>query len=356
MVKKDTFQDVARIAGVSGATVSRVATGSTGVGPEIAGRVKKAAQQLGVDLFRRHRSEVMAFILSNRNMLHSFHSHILVGTEAYCAARGWNTLFLPLRYQAGVPWKELHLPQILERRGAVGGFIIAGANFKNFLDLLTHKGIPFAVLGNNVEGEWKPEEHDVVWFDDIQGAYDMTRYLLSLGHRDLLYVGNTRLPWYLRRYEGYARAMQEAGINPGLSDINSDSPRDIGFLATKAILTNRQPVSAIFAGDDITAQGVYEALRDGGLHVPQDISVAGFNDTDAQMLQPALTTVRVFTELVGKNLAEMVFNKIESPGRGPQQFTVFTQVVRRQSCERLGATKEILGGELSRQMGWTPKS
>jgi DNA-binding LacI/PurR family transcriptional regulator len=349
LARKGTFREVARIAGASVATVSRVATGSARVSPEIADRVKKAAQQLGVDLFRRSRSKVIAFILSNRDMLHSFHSHILAGTEAYCAARGWNTLFLTLRYQAGAPWKELHLPHILERRDTVSGFIIAGTNSRNFLDLLTHKGIPFAVLGNNVVGEWKPADYDVVWFDDIQGSYEITRYLLSLGHRDIWYVGNTRLPWYLRRYEGYARAMQEAGVTPRLSEIASDNDGDIGFLATKAILAQRRPVSAIFAGGDPTAEGVYKALRDGDLHIPQDISAAGFNDIEATILHPRLTTVRVFTEQVGKHLAEMVLNRIESPGQGPQQFTIPTQLVRRESCEPLPATKETHRGEGSRQ-------
>jgi len=354
MAKKGTFQEVARLAGVSGPTVSRVVTGRARVSPEIADRVKRAAQQLGVDLFRGGRSKVIVFVLSNRDMLRSFHSHILVGTEAYCAARGWNTLFLTLRYLAGVPWKDLHLPPILERRDAVGGFVVAGTNFKNFLNLLDHKGLPFAVLGNNVVGEWKPDAHDVVWFDDIQGAYEMTHYVLSLGHRDLWYVGNMHLPWYLRRYKGYARAMEEVGLSPRVSDIDSDNNGDIGFLATKSILARRQPVSAIFAGADCAAEGVYRALRDSGLHTPQDISVAGFDDIEAAILHPHLTTVRVFTEQVGKRLAEMVLKRIESPSAASRQFTIPTQLVRRESCKPPSAAKETYGGERLLQPELTP--
>jgi len=352
--KKGTFQEVAKMAGVSGATVSRVAARADHVSPEITARVEKAAQMLGVDLFRRGRSKVIAFILSNRNVLHPFHSHVLVGAEAYCAARGWNTLFLTLRYEGVVPWKELHLPEILERRDTVAGFMVAGTNSKNLLDLLTHKGIPFAVLGNNVVGEWNPSDCDVVWFDDVQGAYEMTRHLLSLGHRNIWYIGNTRLPWYLRRYEGYARAMQEAAVTPRLSDIASDNDRDIGFLATKTILDRREPVSAIFSGGDTAALGVYRALRDSDLRIPHDISVAGFNDIEASILHPHLTTARVFTDQLGNHLAEMVLKRIESPGQGPQQFTVPTQLVRRESCEPLTITKETQSRDESRLTESTP--
>jgi DNA-binding LacI/PurR family transcriptional regulator len=348
VARKGTFQQVAKVAGVSGATVSRVAARVGHVGPEIRGRVEKAAHMLGVDLYRRGRSKLIAFILSNRSVLLPFHSQILVGAEAYCAARGRNTLFLMLRYDPFVPWKELHLPRILEHRETVAGFIVAGTNSKNLLDLLTYKGIPYAVLGNNVVGDWNPADCDVVWFDDVRGAYDLTRHLLSLGHRDIWYVGNTRLPWYSRRYEGYQRCMKEAGVPPLLSDIASDDSRDIGFLATKRILDRDQPVGAIFAGDDAAATGVYRALRDSHLHIPHDVSVAGFNDIEATILHPHLTTVRVFTDQIGKYLAEMVLKRVESPGLERQQFVVPTQIVRRQSCEPPTVTKETHARDGSR--------
>ncbi len=355
MERKITFQDVARAAQVSVATVSRVATGSARVSQEISERVKSAALKLGIDLNRRSGSRVIAFLLSNRDMLHSFHSHVLVGAESYCAARGWNMLFLTLRYPPNLSWKQLHLPQILERRDMVGGFIIAGTNSQNLLDLLTHKGIPFAVLGTNVLGEWRPKEYDVVWFDDIQGASEMTRYLQSLGHRDIWFVGNTRLPWFARRYEGYCRAMQEAGLIPHLSGIDSDNDQEMGFLGTKSLLARGEPVSAIFAGGDLTAEGVCKALRDCGLRIPHDVSVAGFNDIEGALLHPPLTTIRVFTEQVGRQLAELVLNRIEHPNLGPQHVAIPTQLVKRESCQSSSRMKEVTMGERPQETGWAPE-
>lgn len=233
MGKKHTIEDLAKLAGVSIATVSRVTTGSSRVSPEVIRRVQKAAADLGVQLGRRGKGRVIAFILSNRSMLHPFHSHVLVQAETYCSERDWRMLFLTLAYSPTTSWRDLRVPAILERRDLVSGFILAGINCQNLLDRLDHEGFPFAVVGNNVLGDWHPEKHDVVRFDDTQGAIEATRYLQSLGHCNIWFVGNTRLTWFRRRYTGYCQAMCEAGVEPHLSDVDSGKEQDIGYLATK---------------------------------------------------------------------------------------------------------------------------
>ena len=340
MGKRVTIKDVARAAQVSVATVSRVGTGSARVSPEIAERVRLAALNLGSDLVGRNKSKVIAFVLGNRDMLQLFHSHMLVGAESYCAARGWNMLFLTLRYPATAPWQELHLPPILARHNMVDGVILGGTNTPNLFELLRRKAIPFAVLGNNVISEWRPEDHDVVWFDDIQGSFEVTRYLLSLGHRNIWFVGHTRLPWFSRRHEGYCRAMKEAGFLPRLSEIDSDNDQDVGYMATKALLSRGEPVDAIQAGDDRVAAGAYKALRDYGLRIPDDVSVTGCDDIEAVMLHPSLTTIRIFTQQVGKQMAELVLKRIECPTLSPQHFTIPTQLVKRESCRPHAEVRE----------------
>lgn len=351
MEKRHTIKDVAKIAGVSIATVSRVATGSSRVSEEVLQRVKAAANKLGVDLNRRGRGKVLAFILSNRPMLHPFHSHILVGAEAQCSQTEWSMLFLTLSYSTTARWRDLHIPRILERRDLVSGFIVAGTTSQNLLDLLDHERLPFAVLGNNVLGDWRPEKHDVLWFDDIQGAVELTRYLLSLGHRDIWFVGNTRLPWFARRFKGYRQAMEEAGLEPRSSEVDTDLDQELGYLATKSLLAKNAPVSAIFAGGDSNADGVCRALRDCALRIPEDISVVGFNDIEAAMLHPPLTTIHVFTDQIGKRLAQMVLNRIECPQMEPQHVTIPTQLVKRESCRAARAARESAAAESVRGSG-----
>jgi len=200
--KKITVRDVACLANVSPATVSRVLNGAARASAEIRERVQAAAAEVGFKHVRPKRAKVIAFLSSNRDLLHPFHSRVLVGAEAYCAANDHSMLFLSLRYSPNVKWQEIHLPAILQRRDLIGGFIVSGTNSQNLLDLLTYKEIPFAVLGNNVLGEWKSEEHDTVWFDDEHGAYEVTRYLQSVGHRDIWFAGNCKFTWFARLYEG----------------------------------------------------------------------------------------------------------------------------------------------------------
>jgi len=331
-IKKANFKDVAKAAAVSFATVSRVATNSARVSPSILQRVNEAAENLGVDLHRTTKAKVIGFILSNRKLLHPFHSLLLAGAEACCTESDYNTLFLPIQFGAKVPSRDLQMPRILLRQDLVHGFILVGSNTQNLLDFLTHKRVRFAVLGNNMIGDWREKDYDVTWFDDVLGAHEMTQYLLSLGHRDIWYVGNLRLPWFARRYEGYRRAMVEAGLEPKLSDIDAERDEDVGYLATKSILNRRDRVTAVFAGGDLSAQGVYKALWDSGLRVPNDVSVAGFDDVQAPGMNPALTSVHVFVEQVGRQLAQMLMARIARPDIAPQTQTIPTQLVKRESC------------------------
>lgn len=348
MQKKITYQEVARCARVSVSSVARVANGNTRVDPRIQERVRHAAIKLGVELRGRDKkSKTLAFILSNREMLHPFHSHILVGAETASTANGYSILFICFQYAASELPGELNLPTPLRTPGQISGFILAGTNSLNLLDLLSRRKFPFVVLGNNVLGEWQPEQYDVVWFDDIQGAYEMIRYLQGLGHQEIWYVGNCRLPWYARRREGYRRAMEEGGLPARVSEFDTTDDAQLGYLAAKSILSRNEPFSAIFAGGDQAAQGVCKALKERGLEVPEDVSVAGFNDTEAVMWHPPLTSVRVFPEQISKRMVEMLVNRIDHPELPPQHSIIPTQLIKRESCDRFSSASKLLVEERS---------
>jgi DNA-binding LacI/PurR family transcriptional regulator len=332
---KTRIEDVAKLAGVSVATVSRVATGSDRVSPELRARVLKAAAELNLELNGKGKPKIVAFILANRELFNPFHAGVMVGAEAYCASRDCGLLFLPIHYGSNVPWQNLHLPRILGRPGPINAAIIAGKNSQNLLDLLTHRGITCVVMGNNVTGEWNDEQYSALYFDDVEGAYEGTRYLLSLGHRDIWYIGNTQMPWFKRRYEGYRRAMQEAGLPPRVNEFDSGEGEDLGYLSTKSLLKSGESMTALFAGDDAAARGAYQAIHESGLRIPQDVSVVGFNDTEAASLRPPLTSVRVFTEQVGRGMAALAIERLSRPDLPPEVITIPTQLIRRESCREL---------------------
>ena len=331
--KKIGLREIAAAANVSLATASRVLSGNSRVAPEIQKVVLAEAKKLGVDPSVRNKIKSIAFLLSNRAMLHAFHSRILSGAEAHCAAHGWEMVFLSFNYSSHVPWAELELPKVVQRHDVIRAVVLAGTNSTNLIELLTHKGIPFAVLGNNVLGDQKSlARNDVVFADDIQGGHDATRYLIGLGHRRIWFVGNTRLPWFARCYEGYRRAMEESGLVPRESSTDTEDNTESGYLGTKSLLAQDESATAILAGNDPTAHGVYKALRDRDLRIPEDISVVGCDDTVGTWLYPSLSTTREFPEQLGKQLVELVLNRIAEPDQAPQRVTVPTELMKRDSA------------------------
>lgn len=320
------------MAEVSPATVSRVAAGQANVDPGIRARVRKAAEKLGIDLEkkRNEKANIIGFMLANRDLLHNFQARILFGSQTFCASQERDLLFMLFRYSPSTPAKELHLPKILSERGLVRAMILGGTNSPNMLEALRERAIPFAILGNNVIGDWDASKVDAVYSDDVQGAFELTSHLIADGHRDIWFIGDVDLPWYARCAVGYSKSMLQAGLQPRLSEIHSDD-RQLGYLATRSIISRREPVTAVFAGSDQIASGVYDALRQLGLTIPDDISVAGFNDSEGALFDPPLTSVREFPEELGKHLAEFVLRRIQTPDRAPQILTIPTQIVLRKS-------------------------
>ncbi len=349
---KVKFKHIAENAGVSLATVSRVFSGNQRVSREIYERVAQAAKDLGLDLQKEPASPTVAFVLSNRNMLHGFHSRIFYGANEFCAAHGAGVLFLSFDYSALVPWNELILPRVLRRRDVVQAVILAGTNSENMMIALKQEGIAFATLGSNILGAIQDGVYHTVETDDVQGAQDITFYLQTLGHSDIWFVGNIGLPWFSRCYKGYSQAMENAGKVPRLSGFASADDRETGYLGAKAILSRGEPVTAIFAGTDMVAEGVYTALADYRLRVPQDISVVGCNDTISAILRPALTTIREFPEQLGKQLAEMAIGQVARTAPVPYRVIIPTEIAKRESCQPpsarvVGSEVLLSGGQMS---------
>jgi DNA-binding LacI/PurR family transcriptional regulator len=323
------LREIASSANVSFATASRVLNGNRRVAPAIQKAVLDAAATLDADFPRRNKARTLAFIRGNHTM-HAFHSR-LVGAEPYCSAHVYDVVFLLFNYSSNISWKELPLPKVVQRHD-VREVVLAGTTSTNLLELLEHKGIPFVVLGNNIIGELKNLQNDVIFSDEIQGGQDMTRSLISLGHRRIGFVRNTRLPWFARCFEGYRRAMDEAGLALRLGSIDSEDDTEIGYLGAKSLLAQGESVTAIFAGNYPAADGVYKGLQDSSLRIPDDVSVAGCNDMIGACLYPGLTTIREFPEQLGKHMVELLLNRITKPDH--RRFVIGSQCNR---CVRRSA-------------------
>jgi LacI family transcriptional regulator, galactose operon repressor len=334
------YVEVARLAKVSLSTVLRVANGNPRVAPSVRSAVAAAARKLGSTLEAGRRNRTITFVLGNRDTVNEFQSKILLGAEGYCAQHDWDMQFICFRSDLSAPMGAVRLPEALMRANRPSGVILTGTHSASILSALSEKRIPFSVVGNNIVGDWEPEQYDCVFTDDVRGSTEITRYLIAEGHRNIWYIGNRRLPWFARCADGYLRAMNEADLEPHFSDISSED-RELGYLAVKALLARGERPTALFVGTDQAASGVYQALQESGIRIPDDISVAGFNDTIGEVLHPGLTTVREFPKELGGHLAEFTVRRIHEPDLPPQQLVMPTELIRRESVRNIASSPAL---------------
>ena len=345
-----TIRDVARRAGVAVGTVSRVVNHHPDVNDQLRARVLKAAGELDyrpnarARSLARNASALLSFILSNRDFLHPFHSHVLQGVQEYCEQAGYFVMYTRFQYEPDVSAAKIRLPAVLESHGMTDCVVLAGTNYENFAKVLEGHGIPYVLLANNFIASVSRKAVNQVRFDDDSGAAEATRYLTQLGHKDIWYIGDTSLPWYRTRYEAYVREMKNAGLEPAAQTLALSDDRFMnGLKSVQAILDHRAPVTAIFAGTDDVAFGAWEGLRRHGLEVPRDVSLVGFDDQQPILRVPALTSVWVDTQEVGRQLARMAIEKIGSNGKALPEVLLPTKLMKRETCRpllNLGRPKE----------------
>lgn len=334
------YADVARLAKVSVAAVSRIANANSQAAPSVRASVLAAARKLGVTLTAGKANRTISFVLGNRDTVNEFQSKVLLGAELYCAQHSSDLHFISFRCDLNAPLGTLRLPEALMRSNRPSGVILTGTHSVSILSALAERRIPFSLVGNNIVGDWKPEQYDCVFTDDVRGSTDITRYLIAQGHRKIWYIGNQRLPWFARCAAGYRKAMKEADLEPRFSEISSED-RELGYLAVKTLLANGERPTALFVGTDQAASGVYQALQESGIRIPDDISVAGFNDTIGEVMHPGLTTVREFPKELGGHLAEFALRRIHEPDLRPQQLVMPTELIRRESVRPVSSSPAL---------------
>jgi LacI family transcriptional regulator len=346
-----TIKDVAKRAGVSTATVSRVLNNSGYYDPETARLVNDAVAALGYQRnihwkrLAQNASETVCFLLGNRDMLNSMQVRMLMACERVCAEAGYDLVFAPFRYSAETPAKQLQLPRLISNRGMVDGVILAGVHYENLLDATARIGLPCVMLGNTYIGHKDKLKKDAVIYDDVGGAYEAVQYLIRLGHKRIAFIGNIALPWFRRRYSGYTRALKEAGLHEMTRCVAWDlNFIEYGQAAAAELLRESKPPTAIFAGNDEIAGGVWKALVSRGVAIPKQISLIGFGDrVDFSILEPALTTVSVFQDKIGAELGRMLLEKIRRPDLRLESINFPCQLIERSSCAAPSPNLRLVG-------------
>lgn len=322
-----TAAEVARLAGVSVPTVSRVLNGRSGVAPATRQRVEAVIRQQG---YRRPESDAPAEIIEL--VFHALESlwalEIIRGVEQVARIHELAVVLTEMqgRLTPGRAWTE----QVLRRRPA--GVIAVFSDLTEAQESqLAARGIPLVVLDPTGEPTHPTPS---VGASNWSGGLSATRHLLGLGHRRIAMInGPVAWPCCRARLGGYCAALEMAGVSVDPALVRDSTLYVEGGLRDgAALLELPDPPTAVFTANDLQAHGVYEAARRAGARIPEDLSVVGFDDLPfSRWAGPPMTTVRQPLTEMGVTAAEMLVDL--SRGKRPRHTRVelATELIVRQS-------------------------
>ena len=326
-----TIKDVAREAGVSVATVSRVWNEAAFVSPETRQRVAEVATRLGYSPHGAARSLItrttFALGVLLPDLYGEFFSEIIRGIDHTAQAAGYHILV-----SSSHDSKDEIDAALRSMRGRVDGMIIMSPDLDAQRTLHTLQGsFPVVLLNGGVDAN----EFDSITIENHTGAREMTLHLVKHGHtRIAMIAGPQRNYDAAERLRGYETALMESGIvHDDSLVVLGDFSELSGHAAAMQLLSMTQRPTAIFAANDSMAIGALSALHESGLRVPQDIAVAGFDDIPlARYMNPPLSTVHVDISLLGERAATLLLSSLLQGQRPRQQQQLSTTLVIRSSC------------------------
>ncbi len=327
-----TINDVARTAGVSVATVSKVINGRYGVAVATSAKVQEVIDDLGYESslvarsLRSARTNVIGVLVSE---FEPFSTELLKGISGAMAGTGYELLAYSGGGRAGgaVGWERRYLSRL-------SGTLIDGAILVTPTVVDADSQIPVVA----VDPHTGPSGLPTVDSDNMRGAVLATEHLLALGHRRIGFLGGRPdLESARLREEGYRLALREAGITPdpalmrvgGYKQETADQP-------VHDLLTMPDRPTAVFAANDLSAIGTMAVARSLGLSVPDDLSVIGFDNVpESVMTTPPLTTINQPIRRMGAEAIELLIGLMDGTAGPSTHVTLPTDLVERGTCRPL---------------------
>jgi LacI family transcriptional regulator len=325
-----TLLDVARRAGVSPMTVSRVVNGSGPVSPKMRARVELAIAETGympntlARSLRARRTDTIALVLPD--MTNPFFTTLAQGVET--AAREAGISLLLANSDEREDEEDRLVPMLLQRQ--VDGILVAPAGTgAETIRVCREREVPLVIVDRRPGALGA----DVVRADSESGALDLGRLLLRLGHRRMgVLSGPASVPTAVDRVAGFTRALvDEAGI-PAPAVLYGAFSIESGHDMAIAALRETPRPTALFAANNFIAIGALHALADLGLRVPEDVAVVGFDDLpQAMVIFPFLTVVAQPAFEMGRRSVAVLLDRLADPDRPPVDEVLPTELVIRRS-------------------------
>jgi DNA-binding LacI/PurR family transcriptional regulator len=335
--KRPTMYDVAKLAGVSQPTVSRVLyrTETTAqISDETSQRVLEAVKELGyrpnavARSLRTQRTQTIALMIAD--ISNGFYHVMARAVQDVARRHDYEVL---ISNSDHLYENEKHFCEIVLGRGVDGVIMVPIRLTNEDLDhYASQTHIPFVVLAEYVTHP----NIDVVFLNDDRATYEATQWLIrDCGHTKIGYIGVADFyPPGPRRWRGFTRAMQEAGltVDPHFV-VEGDFSLESGRKSAHTLIERGELPTALIVLNDLMAIGVILTLQDAGYRVPDDVAVIGFDDIpEATIVRPTLTTIAQDPRDIGEKMAKALFERIENPNMSERRvFESFYELKRRNS-------------------------
>ncbi|WP_369414859.1 ribose operon transcriptional repressor RbsR [Erwinia persicina] len=327
-----TMKDVARLAGVSTSTVSHVINNNRFVSEAVREKVTSAVSQLNyapsalarsLKLNQTHTIGMLLTASSN-----PFYSEVVRGVERSCYERGYSLVLC--NTEGDEDRMNRSLETLLQKR--VDGLLIMCTESHPPSAELLHRypTIPSVMM------DWAPFEgsSDIIQDNSLLGGEMATQHLIARGYTRIACIAGPQDKTPARlRLEGYQQAMARAGLTvPAEYIVSSDFEFQGGFNAMNMLLALNPRPQAVFTSNDAMAVGVYHALYQAGMTIPQDIAVVGYDDIElARYMTPPLSTVHQPKDELGELAIDALLHRLADPAAGPQLLILTPELMERAS-------------------------
>jgi DNA-binding LacI/PurR family transcriptional regulator len=331
-----TMKDVAKLAGVSLSTVSRVLNDSSLVREETAKKVEKAVEKLDYQIndsariLRTNTSNLIGVI--GAGMERPFLANLLKGIEAEARERGFALIYGD---SDGEFEKEQNYLNIMKQKKIDGIILITTNYYNDLLSIVKNYNIPVVFASGYISDP----EISCVTVDNVAAAYDMVEFLCQAGHRDIAFIKGPDLDMLAsqERLRGVKLALRLSNIKyESARIIEGDFTYESGYSAAQKILNKFPDVTAIFAFNDEMAVGAIRYLKEQGISIPEDISVVGFDGIDlGKYTSPALTTIKQSGYHLGLKSIEILTKIIKKDKMEDNKVFIPHKLVVRESTNKL---------------------
>jgi LacI family transcriptional regulator len=329
-----TLEDIARQAGVSRSTVSRVVNDHPNVRKSVRQRILKVIDETGF-----HPNAAARSLASQRSWMiglalprsvSSFFADPYFPRLTQGIAQACNQYDYTLAlYLIGSKEDEEKIFPRISRRGLLDGILVqSGQAGDQLIERLKHSNMPFVIAGR----PFNAEDVSFIDVDNVQASFNAVMYLVNLGYRRIATItGETNSTVSIDRLKGYQNAILDAGmeIKPELI-AEGDFSEISGYQAMERLLPAKP--DAVFAASDIMAVGAMRAVREAGLSIPRDVAFVGFDDLPMLISGPQLTTVRQPVIQFGFKAVEILIDLIENGIKPARQVIMDTELIVRETC------------------------